>query len=495
MAETHQTEIDPPFELRRTTFFEELESSRRFNVTDLKRINQAYDLGQKLHQGQKRASGADYFRGHCLLVARHLHRLEMEPNLIIAGLLHDTIEDTEADYDLLHRHFGADVAFLVDGISHLGNIKYRYYDRHVASLRKFFVAMAKDVRVVILKLCDRYHNLQTIRFLPPAKQQRIAKESMLIHGQLAVRLNMSQLAQQINDAAFMIVDPDAYRKTARLRKHLLGPATKIVEAVWRDCLTRLTLKLGYQPTINRRIKGIYSLHRKLLAYDGDGDAIVDLIALRIIVRKPDDCYKALGLIHNHWRPVTGRFKDYIASPKPNGYQSLHTTVFSGHGGMIELQIRTQAMEHLSQYGVASHYNYKAGKTRPDFKPNEFSWLDQLGQLDTDRPQSQYLKELRTDFFSDRIFVMTPKGDVIDLPTAATALDFAFAVHSDLGIRAKGVRINGVYKALKTPLVDNDLVEVVTHKNSQPTRAWLGWVTTSLARQQLRSWLAKTTPKV
>ena len=490
MTEPRQTSLDPPFELSRTAFFGELEASRRLNRTDLRRIGQAYDLGQKLHQGQKRASGADYFRGHCLLVGLHLHRLEMEPNLIIAGLLHDTIEDTEADYDLLDRHFGPDVAFLVDSVSHLGAIKYRYYDRHVASLRKFFVAVAKDVRVVILKLCDRYHNLQTIRFLPEEKQERIAKESMLIHGQLAARLNMSQLAQQINDAAFAVVDPDGYRAAARIRKQSLGTATKVAETIYRDCLAQLTPRLGYQPTISRRIKGIYSLHRKLLANGGDISAIADLIALRIIVRKADDCYKALGIIHSHWRPATGRFKDYIASPKPNGYQSLHTAIFSGHGSLVELQVRTGQMHHLSQYGVASHYNYKAGKARPDFKPNEFSWLGQLGQLDLDRPQSQYLKELRTDFFSDRIFVMTPNGDVIDLPTAATALDFAFAVHSQLGLTAKGAKINGIYKALKTPLADNDLVEIVTSKTSRPTRAWLSWVTTSLAKSRLRSHLAK-----
>ena len=493
MPDSHQTALDPPFELSRAAFFNELESSRRFNPTDLRRIGQAYDLGQKLHQGQKRASGADYFRGHCLLVGRHLHRLEMEPNLIIAGLLHDSLEDTEADYDLLERQFGDDVAFLVDSVSNLGTIKYRYYDRHVASLRKFFVAVAKDVRVVILKLCDRYHNLQTLRFLPPAKQQRIAQESMLIHGQLAARLNMSQLAQEINDAAFVVVDPESYKKTARLRKKSLGSATKVVEAVYRDCLSRLTPKLGYQPVIDRRIKGIYSLYRKLLANQGDIKAIADLIALRIIVDEHDDCYKALGLIHSHWRPVSGHFKDYIASPKPNGYQSLHTAVFSGHGGVIEIQIRTKEMHHLSQYGIASHYNYKAGKSRPDHRPKEFNWLDQLGQLDLDRPQSQYLKDLRTDFFSDRIFVMTPKGDVIDLPVGATVLDFAFAVHSDLGLTAKGARVNNVYRALKTKLEDGDLVEIISHKQSQPTTTWLSWATTNLAKSRIRAWL-KARPK-
>ncbi len=494
MKLTRQTELDPPFELSRTAFFDGLQSSGRFNADDLRRIESAYDLGQKLHQGQKRASGADYFRGHCLIVAWHLHQLEMEPNLIIAGLLHDTIEDTEADTEMLKKHFGSDVAFLVDSVSHLGNIKYRYYDRHVASLRKFFVAVAKDVRVVILKLCDRYHNLQTIRFLPAAKQKRIAKESMLIHGQLAARLNMSQLAQQINDTAFAVVDPENYRKTARLRKSLLSPATKVVEAIYRDLLTQLTPKIGYQPTIKRRIKGIYSLHRKLLDNHGDINSIADLVALRIIVQTDDDCYKALGPIHNRRQPVTGRFKDYIASPKPNGYQSLHTTVFSGHGGMVEIQIRTQQMDRLAEYGIASHYNYKAGGARPDHRPKEFSWLDQLGQLDLDQPQSQYLKDLKTDFFSDRIFVMTPKGDVIDLPKGATALDFAFAVHSDLGLTAKGAKINEVYKALKTPLSDNDLVEIATQKNSRPTRTWLDWAVTSAARQRIRGSLAKNKAK-
>lgn len=494
MKPVRQTKIDPPFEMERDVFFNGLASSGRFSSADLKRIEAALDLGQNLHRGQKRASGADYFRGHCLIVAWHLHRLEMEPNLIIAGLLHDTIEDTEADIKLLKKHFGADIAFLVDSVSHLGAVKYRYYDRHVASLRKFFVAVAKDVRVVILKLCDRYHNLQTIRFLPPTKQKRIAKESMLIHGQLAARLNMSQLAQQINDAAFVVVDPETYQKTARLRKKALGAETKIVETVYRDLLTQLTPRLGYQPTIKRRIKGIYSLHRKLTELGGDISQVADLIALRVVVEKSDDCYRALGSIHNRWQPVTGCFKDYVASPKPNGYQSLHTTVFSGHGGVVEIQIRTQQMDHLAEYGIASHYNYKAGSARPDHRPKEFSWLGQLGQLDLNQPQAQYLKELRTDFFSDRIFVMTPKGDVIDLPRGATALDFAFAVHSDLGLTAKGARINQTYKALKTPLADNDLVEITTQKNSRPTRAWLDWVKTSNAKQKIRGFLAKSKAK-
>ena len=491
MKLTRQTEIDPPFELDRGDFFDSLTSSNRFSRADLKRIEAAYELGQQLHQGQKRASGADYFHGHCLIVAQHLHRLEMEPNLIIAGLLHDTIEDTGADAGLLKKHFGPDVAFLVDSVSNLGVVKYRYYDRHVASLRKFFVAVAKDVRVVILKLCDRYHNLQTLRFLPKTKQKRIAKESMLIHGQLAARLNMSQLAQQINDAAFAVVDPESYQKVTRLRKSALGPETKIVEALYRDLLTQLTPRLGYQPTIKRRIKGIYSLHRKLQQTGGDISPIADLIALRVVVDSDDDCYKSLGPIHNRWQPVTGRFKDYIASPKPNGYQSLHTTVFSGHGGAVEIQIRTRQMDRLAEYGIASHYNYKAGSARPDHRPKEFSWLDQLGQLDLNQPQSQYLKELRTDFFSDRIFVMTPKGDVIDLPQGATALDFAFAVHSQLGLTAKGAKINEVYKALKTPLADNDLVEITTQKSSRPTRAWLDWVQTAAAKQKIRAFLAKS----
>lgn len=491
MKSAKQTSIDPPFELDRTDFFDGLQSSGRLSPKDLKRIEAAYDLGQKLHQGQKRASGADYFRGHCLIVAWHLHQLEVEPNLIIAGLLHDTIEDTEADAKLLKKHFGSDVAFLVDSVSNLSAIKYRYYDRHIASLRKFFVAVAKDVRVVILKLCDRYHNLQTIRFLPPAKQKRIAQESMLIHGQLAARLNISQLAQQINDAAFGVVDPQNHQKTTRLRKSALGSETKVIEAVYRDLLTKLTARLGYQPVIKRRIKGVYSLYRKLLENGGDISLIADLIALRVIVESEDDCYKALGPIHHRWQPVTGRFKDYIASPKPNGYQSLHTTVFSGHGGVVEIQIRTRQMDRLAEYGVASHYNYKAQKARPDHRPKEFNWLDQLGQVDPDLPRSQYLKNLKTDFFSDRIFVMTPKGDVIDLPQGATALDFAFAVHSGLGLTAKGAKINETYKALKTPLADNDLVEISTQKNSRPTRAWLDWAVTNTAKQKIRNSLAKS----
>ena len=481
-------------EISQRDFSRILKQTEQFSEGALARLENAFRFGAMHHRGQKRASGRDYFTGHCVHVACYLLDLGMPEEMITAGLLHDTLEDTDVTYEQLEAEFGAEVAFLVDGVSHLGSVKYQHYKRHVSSLRKFFVAVAKDLRVIVIKLCDRYHNLLTLHYLPLAKQQRIAEESMLIHAQLAQRLNMPKLYQRISDAAFPYALPAEYQHVKKLQKQTLTQTRKISHKIYRQCLAILTNNLHYSPTIDWRIKGDYSLYRKLVAKNWNIDAVYDIIALRIIVKTVEDCYQALGLIHARWRPLQNRFKDYIAGPKTNGYQSLHTTIFSGHGRMVEIQIKTLSMHQNAEFGTALHFNYKhSSATDPlDANAPKFHWLDQVRDL-AEQQNSEfgdYLQELKSDFLINRIFVMTPKGDVIDLNEGATVLDFAFAIHSDIGMHAKGGRVNGVYKGLKTPLNQQDIVEIIIDKKVRPHKDWLNWVHTSTAKSHIQAYLKR-----
>ena len=362
-----QLSINPDSEISQKTFFSFLSKSDYLTQADLDEILEAFKLAQKYHSGQKRASGLNYFSGHCVHVGLHLYSLAMSKEVIIAGLLHDITEDTEADYEIVKQHFGSEIANLVDGVDKLSPLKYRHYKRHVSSLRKFFVAVAQDVRVIIIKLCDRLHNLQTLQYLEPDKQNRIAEESMLIHAKLAQRLNITSLYQQINDAAFKYVLPEEYSTVMSLKKQSLKKADKTIENIYRKLLKLTTQNLNYKPLVDKRIKTDYSLYKKLITKDWNIKVIYDLIALRIIVKSQHDCYRVLGLIHNLWQPLPNRFKDYIATPKPNGYQSIHTTIFSGDGSVVEIQIKTEQMHNYAEYGGALHMTYKS---RADSDPLE-----------------------------------------------------------------------------------------------------------------------------
>ncbi|MYB40019.1 bifunctional (p)ppGpp synthetase/guanosine-3',5'-bis(diphosphate) 3'-pyrophosphohydrolase [Candidatus Saccharibacteria bacterium] len=466
----------------------------RLDRGDLDLIGRAYDFGAACHEGQLRASGASYFEGHCAHVALHLYQLEMSPAVIIAGLLHESLRKTDTGPDALERRFGQEVAFLVAKVSELGELKYQHYRRHVTSLRKFFATVAQDARVIVIKLCDRYHNLQTLEHIPEEKRLRIAEESMLIHANFAQKLNLTQLQQQINDAALPYVLPEDWRRVKALQKAFLAKANKLVETIYRQCAAGLSKELGYTPAIDRRVKSTYSLYKKLKAKNWDIDAIYDIVALRVIVRDMKDCYQALGIIHARWQPLDSRFKDYIASPKPNGYQSLHTTIFSGDGLAVEIQIKTPSMHRNAEFGPASHLGYKGGQDklldREGAVKNQFDWLEQLELPEGGGDADEELKRLKTDLFEGHIFVKTPQGDVIDLPEGSTVLDFAFAVHTDLGLTARGGLVNGVYRALKTPLKAHDTVEIVTDRKVSPQSNWLDWVKTPNAKQRIRNNLAR-----
>lgn len=460
-------------------------------TADLDTIDRAYEYGKLAHKGQTRANGDKYFNGHCVPVAIHIAELGMDANLICAALLHDTIEDTGVSYDDIKDSFGDDVANLVDGVSKLGKLKYRGNERHVESLRKFFVSIAQDVRVVILKMADRWHNLETLQYLPVGKQQRIAQESILIYAPLASRLGMGKLVTIINDLAFPYAYPEKYKKTKEIISNHIKKADDTIQKMYRTMSLELHNSLGYTPQINRRVKGYFSLYKKLERKHWIIDEIYDLVALRVILNSVADCYQALGVVHSKWVPVPGRVKDYIAVPKPNGYQSLHTAVFSGDGSVVEVQIRTLEMHEFNESGVASHHSYKNSSVQKGPNKESFAWIEQLRDFqDNDIEISNYYKQLKTDFFQDRIFVFTPHGDVIDLPNGASVLDFAFAVHSFIGEHASGGKINGKYVALKTKLSSGDIVEIIKNKNSKPSDKWLEICVTSNALSKIRKHLKK-----
>lgn len=477
---------------QKTAFIEKVKTKVE-NITknDLVLIGKAYDIAQLAHSGQTRLSGGDYFEEHCLGVANHIIDLDMDAPLICAALLHDTIEDTATTIEQIEQEFGQEIAGLVQGVSKLDRVQYLGNERHVESLRRFFVSVAQDLRVVILKLADRWHNLETLQYLPPERQQHIALESIMIFAPLASRLGMGKLVGTINDLAFPYAYPEEYKKTKDLMDSQLKKSQGTITKMYRDLNVDLHNSLGYTPIIDKRVKGVYSLYKKLERYHWNVELVYDLVALRALVKNVKDCYQALGTVHDHWRPAPGRIKDFIAVPKPNGYQSLHTAVFSGDGLMVEIQIRTNEMHEFDEYGIASHHGYKMDQLHSGNYEESFAWINQLREFQKDDiPPSDYLKMLGTDFVHDRIFVFTPKGDVIDLPAGATVLDFAYAIHSEVGEHASGGRINGKYMALKTPLQNEDIVEIVTNSKARPTDKWLEQCVTTDAQSRIRHYIKK-----
>jgi len=467
-------------------YFAELSRCRgdELSAEDEELIGTAFELGRKYHTGQKRASGEDYFDGHCVPVSYNVAKIHMPAEMIAAGLLHDTLEDTELTYDQLEALCGVEVATMVDGVSKLSKIKYKGNDRHVESLRKFFVATAQDVRVVILKLCDRWHNLETLEHLPIEKRERIAKESIVIHAQLASRLNMGKLATTLKDLAFPHAFPEDFKKTWEIVESSIIHGSATIDGIFQELHPIAKHSLGYEPIMDKRVKSVYSTYQKLTRKDWNIDEVYDLVALRIIVQTRDDCYRMLGAIHGRWQPLPSRLKDYIALPKPNGYQSLHTTVMSGTGLMVEIQIRTMEMHIKNEYGVAAHHSYK---NRAEGQNNgSFGWLSQLSTLnELNLSPDEYIHELQSDFFETRIFALTPKGDVIDLPYGASVLDFAYAVHSDIGDHAKGAIVNGVYRGIHTKVESEAVINVITGPKVKPTGKWLDHVVTSQARSKIQ----------
>jgi GTP pyrophosphokinase len=463
---------------------------------DVDMVRLAYDFARDAHGEQKRLSGELYIE-HPLNVAYKLAQMNLDLPTIIAGIIHDVPEDTNITIEQIEKNFGKEVAILVEGITKLGTIKYRGLERYAENLRKMFVAMAEDVRVVFIKFADRIHNLKTLSALPPVKQKRIAQESLEIYAPIANRLGMDELKGEIEDLAFPYVYPEEYKWVRKISEKRFSEqkkfAEKIIKIVKKEIEKDKTIHLI---KISGRAKRYYSLYQKLLRKDMDVDKIYDLVALRIIVKNIAECYQILGILHKLWKPMPGRIKDYIAQPKPNGYSSLHTTVFGPEGRITEFQIRTKKMDSEAEWGVAAHWSYKERKNNQQIAKEKIKWIKDLLDEQKKIPTTKrYLNTLKLDFFKNRIFVFTPKGDVIDLPENATPIDFAYHIHTDIGHKCSGVRINEEFGNLQTSLKSGDVVEIIVDKNRKgPSEGWLNVVQTHMAKDKIKLYFNKEKKK-
>lgn len=454
-------------------------------------IRRAYAFAAEAHKDQKRASGQPYII-HPLAAAMTLAEMRLPDTLIIAALLHDVPEDTDRTLQDIEQEFGTEVSHLVAGITKLGKIKYRGVERYIENLRKMFLAMAEDVRVVIIKFADRLHNLETLDSIPPKKQYRIALESLEIFAPIANRLGMGEMKGRLEDAAFKYVLPKEYEWTNNLAQTAIRRSDSYLDraiAILQKDLQQAGLK---NIDVHGRTKHLYSLYKKLIKNERNIARIYDIIALRVIVDNIADCYAALGIIHGRWTPLKGRIKDYISQPKPNGYRSLHTTVFCEEGEIVEFQIRTKEMHENAEFGIAAHWSYDerklASQNKKDITPVD--WVHQLADIHQDlADKKQYLKaldEVKIDVFKDRIFVFTPKGDVIDLPEDSTPVDLAYAIHTDIGNTCTAAKVNDANAPLDRPLKSGDMVEIIIDKNRKgPNPDWITSAKTRLAKSKIR----------
>jgi len=457
---------------------------------ELDMLKLAYEFAKNAHEGQKRASGDPYIT-HSLYTAITLAKMRLNIPIVVAAILHDVPEDTSKTINEIKKEFGSDVASMVAGITKLGKIKYRGMERYIENLRKMFIAMAEDIRVVFIKFADRLHNLQTIEYLPPKKRYRVALETLEIYAPIANRLGMGEIKGKLEDLAFKYVYPQEYKWTESIIEKFY-PKKEIYLAQAIKNSERFLHEANINPIeVFGRRKFKYSLYKKLLRKDKDINNVYDIVALRIIVKDIAECYATLGIIHKHWKPIKGRIKDYIAQPKPNGYKSLHTTVWD-NGDILEVQIRTQNMHDEAEFGIAAHWMYdENGKKAVVGK--EIKWMQDLAQIQKEfENKKQYLSELevlKIDVFQSRIFVFTPKGDVIDLPEEATPVDFAYAIHSDIGNQCIGAVINEQIQQLNTPLRSGDVVHIITNKDRKgPNEDWVKFVKTRNARSKIRAYL-------
>jgi GTP pyrophosphokinase len=471
---------------------------------DRELIADAYEFAQSAHADDKRLSGRPYFH-HVVETARVLADLRMEASVIAAGLLHDTIDDTNVSPEAVKQAFGKEILFLTQGVSKLGDVRYQGMRRHIESLRKLFVATSQDIRTLIIKLADRQHNLETLEHIPDKKQTRIAEETLEVYVPIAHRLGIGKLKTDLEDLAFPYVYPDEYEKTKKISQGSYEQAIETIEKMRKKLSQLLSVDDAITDfSIDYRQKGLYSLYKKLEKKDMNIDEIYDIAALRVIVDSTEDCYQVLGLVNSQWQPLAGRLKDYIANPKPNGYQSLHTTVFTGDGSIAEVQIRTKDMHEIAEYGAASHAEYKnkdSGRlqwfddiadklqkeTQSQQSGNVPQWINDFNEIDeaADNP-AEFIDTVQSDLFEDRIFVFSPKGDVIDLPRGASPLDFAYQIHTEVGHHAAGVKVNNKMAALDTKLDNGDIVKIITDDNQSPSRKWLEYAKTAEARRKIKA---------
>jgi GTP pyrophosphokinase len=504
------------------TVDEILEQLRQKDAASVALIKKAYDFSKEVHKDARRYSGEPFFV-HPAEVSFYLARIGMDAQTVAAGLLHDIVEDANVSKEKLRTEFGDEVLFLVDGVTKLGKIRYRGTERHAESLRKLFAATAKDIRVLIIKLLDRLHNARTLEHVPEHKRERIALETLELFAPIANRLSMGVIKVELEDAAFPYAYPKQYEQTKELLKERSSENATRMEKMERTLMRELADAHIRDFRMESRVKGVYSLYKKLERKDGDITKIHDIIALRVIVKDISDCYRILGVVHSHWRPMPGKIKDYIAFTKPNGYQSIHTTVYTGDGGTLEIQIRTEKMHSEAQYGIASHLSYKEIQSYqrgdrpgsglewirnllpnlrrkqtsplPDFASDTQAysteavphWVKELAHV---QEGSHSMQEIGADFFQHRVFVFTPQNDVIDLPLNATPIDFAYAIHSEVGNHISGAKVNGKLVSLDTALKNGDIVEIVTRPSSKPSHKWLEYAKTTMAKKHIRTALGE-----
>jgi guanosine-3',5'-bis(diphosphate) 3'-pyrophosphohydrolase len=450
-------------------------------------VRKAYERAAKAHTGQRRLSGEDYVN-HPMEVAAILADLELDAETISAALLHDTVEDTALTAEEVEREFGPEVARLVEGVTKLGRISLRSDQQQQAeNIRKMMVAMAEDLRVVLIKLADRLHNMRTLEPLPDVKRRKISRETLDIYAPLAHRLGIGQIKWELEDLAFQYLEPEAYDDVAKriLRKRHEREA---LVSDLRDILARELEKVGILADITGRPKHIYSVWQKMTRENKDFTEIYDLSAIRVLVDSVRDCYGVLGVVHSLWKPVPGRFKDYVAMPKSNGYQSLHTTVITHTGEPIEIQIRTHEMHRVAEFGVAAHWTYKEGGKDASFD-QKLSWLRSLLEWQNDLGDAEsFLDTVKVDLFQDEVYVFTPKGDVLNLPADSSPVDFAYRIHTEVGHRCIGAKVNGRMVPLDYELKNGEIVEILTSKGPHgPSRDWLNFVKSASAKERIRKW--------